>query len=350
MAPIPTLLAPPGKSTPYTIPAFSGELITIPTSNSTMRLLVTGAETSNAFAVVGTGGTQDDPIGFHFHREAHDVFLCLKGSINVWANDKARSLGPGDFASVPPGTIHQYQVTGAHSEFLGLILPGTWIEFFRFIGEPYLGPLFPTTDRRNPLEVLVPKLIAATEKFDMVPVRDKAQFPPQAWEASDETLPGVCENGGYFLREGTGEKRTVGGWVVRALARRQETNGRFSIWDVQGSEMREGLGSEKMLGFAETHHAIFVVEGTVEVVVGEEKVRVTAGETSFVPAGCRWRVGFGSRWGRVYVFANGGGIGEVMMELGEKYEHVGIPDAVEENGVDKARLEGLKETIKDLIF
>jgi quercetin dioxygenase-like cupin family protein len=67
-----------------------------------MRLLVTGKETDNAFAVVGTGGTFDKPIGFHYHKEAHDVFLCLKGKINVWANDTARSLGPGDFASVPP--------------------------------------------------------------------------------------------------------------------------------------------------------------------------------------------------------------------------------------------------------
>lgn len=74
----------------------------IPTSNSTMRLLVTGKETDNAFAVVGTGGTFDKPIGFHYHEEAHDVFLCLKGKLNVWANDKTRSLGPGDFASVPP--------------------------------------------------------------------------------------------------------------------------------------------------------------------------------------------------------------------------------------------------------
>lgn len=67
-----------------------------------MRLLVTGNETDNAFAVVGTGGTNDKPIGFHYHKEAHDVFLCLKGTSNVWANDEARSLGPGDFASVPP--------------------------------------------------------------------------------------------------------------------------------------------------------------------------------------------------------------------------------------------------------
>jgi quercetin dioxygenase-like cupin family protein len=53
-------------------------------SNSTMRLLVTGNETNNAFAIVGTGGTFDKPINFHYHNEAHNVFLCLEGTINVW--------------------------------------------------------------------------------------------------------------------------------------------------------------------------------------------------------------------------------------------------------------------------
>jgi quercetin dioxygenase-like cupin family protein len=107
MAPIEHLTTPPGKpSQPYVLPCYTGELWTIPTSNSTMRLLVTGKETDNDFAVVGTGGTFDKPIGFHFHKEAHDVFLCIKGKINVWANDQARSLSPGDFASVPPVCIH----------------------------------------------------------------------------------------------------------------------------------------------------------------------------------------------------------------------------------------------------
>lgn len=33
-------------------------------------------------------------------------------------------LGPGDFASVPPGVIHQYQILGHYTEFVGLIVPG----------------------------------------------------------------------------------------------------------------------------------------------------------------------------------------------------------------------------------
>jgi hypothetical protein len=76
--------------------------------------------------------------------------------------------------------------------FIGLIIPGGWEEFFRFVGEPYSGPLFPTNDKRNSFEVLIPKLMAATEKFDMIPVRDKAQFDPQPWDGSETKLPGVC--------------------------------------------------------------------------------------------------------------------------------------------------------------
>lgn len=90
----------PGKA--YTLKSFEGEIIYIPCSKSATRLLVTGKETEGAFALVGSGGSESSPIGFHFHREAHDVFLCLKGRVNVWAGDICRTMQPGDFASVPP--------------------------------------------------------------------------------------------------------------------------------------------------------------------------------------------------------------------------------------------------------
>lgn len=90
---------------PYTISTQDGEIIYIPLSKSATRLLVTGKETDNAFAIVSSGGSQSDPIGFHYHREAHDIFLCLQGNVNVWADDECRTLSAGDFASVPPVCI-----------------------------------------------------------------------------------------------------------------------------------------------------------------------------------------------------------------------------------------------------
>lgn len=92
----------------YTLKALEGEVIYIPCSKSVLRLLVTGKETSNAFALVGTGGSHGAPIGFHYHREAHDVFLCLKGSCNVWTGEDCRTMQPGDFASVPPVSKSQH--------------------------------------------------------------------------------------------------------------------------------------------------------------------------------------------------------------------------------------------------
>jgi quercetin dioxygenase-like cupin family protein len=89
----------------YALESLCGEIYYIPFSKSAMRLLVTGKVSDGAIALVSTGGSGGDPIGFHNHREAHDVFLCLKGQINVWANDQARTMGPGDFASVPPVCI-----------------------------------------------------------------------------------------------------------------------------------------------------------------------------------------------------------------------------------------------------
>ncbi|OBT56974.1 hypothetical protein VE04_02566 [Pseudogymnoascus sp. 24MN13] len=347
---IPTLTTPPGSSTPYKLPCFTGELWTIPTSKSTMRLLATAKETSNAFAVVGTGGTFDNPIGFHYHREAHDVFLCLKGTLNVWANDSARSLGPGDFASVPPNTVHQYQIASAHTEFVGLIIPGGWEEFFRFVGEPFSGPLFPTHDSRSPFEVLIPKLIAATEKFDMVPVREKASFDPQPWDGTESQLPGVCENGGYFLKADTGPKFATGGTIVRPLATRKESDGKFSIYCVEGSKLHDGKGLEKTtFKFEKTHHVIQVIEGLLSVVINGNQTIVGSMETVFIPAESEWRCAVHSVAAKYYVFANGGGIGEVLTGTGSPFEWVVVPEAGDLTGWDEKQLEGLQKELEFVI-
>jgi mannose-6-phosphate isomerase-like protein (cupin superfamily) len=232
-----------------------------------------------------------------------------------------------------------------HTEFIGLIIPGGWEEFFRFIGEPYVGPLFPTNDRRNPFEVLIPKLMAATEKFDMIPVREKAQFDPQPWDGTENKLPGVCEDGGYFLKDGTGDKWAVGGMVVRPLATRKETNGRFSIYSLEGSSLHVGKGLNKAVEFKDTHHAIQTVDGVVKLVIDGSEVKTTVGETTFVPAGTKWSFEAESTYARVYVFANGGGIGEVLQSVGSRYDFPTVPaDAVT---WDESKLKALES---DLMF
>ncbi|KAK3671570.1 hypothetical protein LTR78_008492 [Recurvomyces mirabilis] len=310
----------PGK--PYVISSQDGEIIYIPLSKSATRLLVTGKESENAFAMVASGGSQSDPIGFHYHREAHDVFLCLAGEVNVWAGDQCRIMTSGDFASVPPGTIHQYQVLGPHSEFAGLIVPGGWEEFFRFIGEPYSGPMWPMQDERNFFEVLLPRLKQAAEQFDMVPCPQHKQFEPQAWQSGDNRLPGIPEP--YFLKNATGPAYEVGGTVSRPLVTTAESYGKFAIGSIEAScqhqEASIFAGKEKSIRFDAVHHAFMVTQGAVEFhLESHTSSNLSAGDVIYVPKGTNFRFSTMSRFSKMYAFANGGGVVELLSRLGQKH-------------------------------
>lgn len=333
----------PGKSgQPYILESLCGEVIYIPLSKSATRLLVTGKESENAFAVVGTGGTSGDPIGFHFHREAHDVFLCLKGSVKIWAGDQCRILGPDDFASVPPGVVHQYQILGDRTEFVGLIVPGGWEEFFRFIGEPYDGPIFPLEDNRNFVEVLLPKLIAASEKFDMVPVRDHPGAEATPW-ADDEdcTLPGDLKP--YFLRAGTAPRWLLGGVICSILAGPAESAGRFSIGTIEGSSWHKDGPLSKEFIFEEVHHAFQIAEGTMEFRLGSQSAVLGPGETMYVPRGQSFSVTITSRYARSYVFISGTGLLTLLAQAGKSTQQMIIPEKA-----DTWDLSGLQASQKKL--
>jgi mannose-6-phosphate isomerase-like protein (cupin superfamily) len=77
----------------YVIPQLEGERITIPGSKGVFRILASAKQTNNRIAVF---------TGFHYHNEAHDVFLVTKGYLKLWNGDQCRIMGPGDFAYVPP--------------------------------------------------------------------------------------------------------------------------------------------------------------------------------------------------------------------------------------------------------
>ncbi|KAL3484195.1 RmlC-like cupin domain-containing protein [Aspergillus germanicus] len=337
MATLQTSTTPPeeaGKA--YALESLCGEIYYIPFSKSAMRLLVTGKVSDGTIALVSTGGSGGDPIGFHYHREAHDVFLCLKGHINVWANDQAHTMGPGDFASVPPGVIHQYQILGDRSEFIGLIVPGGWEDFFRFLGEPYAGAMWPVSDDRNPFEVLLPRLKEAAERFDMVPQPHVQPFAPQPWvDWKDNVLPGDLQP--YFLRAGTEPAYRLGGSVVRVLATTRESGGKFALGSIEGSLFHKNNILATRLVFPSVHHAFHIVEGTFGFDVDGAAVTLTAAETLYVPKGSMFNLCYRSRYAKAYIFASGGGLVELFAKAGDGYALPIIPEA--EGAVDLARLE-----------
>ena len=64
-----------------------------------------------------TGGRFDFMIGkidyltgppLHFHDEQDDTFYVIEGILAVQVSDDMYDLGPGDFATVPPGVPHTF--------------------------------------------------------------------------------------------------------------------------------------------------------------------------------------------------------------------------------------------------
>lgn len=86
----------------YIIDQLEGEHVTIPGSKGTFRILASSKQTNGGMAVFQSGAVLSDAPGFHWHAEAHDVFLVTKGFLKLWNGDKCRIMGPGDFAYIPP--------------------------------------------------------------------------------------------------------------------------------------------------------------------------------------------------------------------------------------------------------
>ena len=103
--PIRTHTTPPPSRGNYIIPQLGGEQLSIPGSKGTFRILASSKQTDGKISVFQSGAVLSDAPGFHYHKEAHDVFLVTKGFLKLWNGENCRIMGPGDFAYVPPVSL-----------------------------------------------------------------------------------------------------------------------------------------------------------------------------------------------------------------------------------------------------
>ncbi|KAF1982742.1 cupin domain protein [Aulographum hederae CBS 113979] len=332
---IPRLETPPSTSkSPYLLPQLTGELLSIPGSKGVFRVLASSAQTDGALSIFGSGSGLADAPGFHHHEEAHDVFLVTKGFQKLWVGERCLVMGPGDFASVPPGIIHNPEWLGPHTEGYGLVTPGDWLDFFRHISEPYSGPLIPEHDTRNLLQLLIPKIQAAAGKFDVVFHPHHQGCAVGEWMEEDERLPEGVEP--YFLRANTGPRWVCGGVLCRPFITTTQSGGKFAIASLESSSMLSSGPLLRPLRFEKTLHVFVVQEGTLGVVVeGGEEVRVTEGETLFLPRGVGFEMRWRSRFVRVWSFSDGDGVETLVREAGVQWEGVLIPEKVLESDLGR---------------
>ncbi|KAI1848418.1 hypothetical protein JX265_008800 [Neoarthrinium moseri] len=326
---IPLQSLPPDARTNYIIDQLEGERITLPGSKGAFRILASSKQTNGGIAVFTSGAVLSDAPGFHWHQEAHDVFLVTKGFLKLWNGDKCRIMGPGDFAYVPPTIIHNPELLGPHTETLGLVAPGDWVDFFRYVGEEYTGTIAPEADDRDLRSLLIPKLMAAKDRFDVHFQRDYKAPEVGDWLETESVLPDPGQP--YFLRANTGPRWLLGGVMSRPFINAAQCEGKFSISSIESSKVYGDSAFSGWISFSTVDHCFCVQEGLLKVKVRGDETwsEVREGQTVVIAAGQAFSLDFGSRYVRAVCFTNGPGIEYLIHAAGSPYSGFILPDSTE---------------------
>lgn len=226
---------------------------------------------------------------------------------------------------------------GPHTEILGLIAPGDWVDFFRYVSEPFHGLLVPEFDDRDLKSILMPKIMAAKDRFDVVFQRDYQPPEVSDWKDSENALPEALTP--YFLRANTGPRWMAGGVLSRPFVTGKQTGGKFAISSIESSKVYGPTIFSKALKFKDVDHCLCVQEGALVVKLGgktEETVR--EGETVVIPAGQSFTLEFATRFVRIISFTSGEGIEALIEKAGAPYKGFTLPDEApkfDEDGLEK---------------
>jgi mannose-6-phosphate isomerase-like protein (cupin superfamily) len=98
----------------------------------------------------------------HVHRELHDLFYVLDGTLILRDGDETIAAGAGTLACFPPGTVHTFSNPGDESvRFLNFNTPAGWEGYMRELGAAFAGGRPPTPDEMG--------RIASRYDFQVVP-------------------------------------------------------------------------------------------------------------------------------------------------------------------------------------
>jgi uncharacterized cupin superfamily protein len=123
------------ETTGYASPAGAGERIWI--VGDTMTLKATGERTGGSLVLLENVTAPGGGPPPHLHTREDEFFYVLDGSFEIRIGDELHAIGPGGFAYVPRGTIHNFRNTAeAPSRILVGFTPAGMEGFFRDSGRP----------------------------------------------------------------------------------------------------------------------------------------------------------------------------------------------------------------------
>lgn len=256
----------------------------------------------------------------------------MTGQMRVWVNGKPRDLIAGDFAMVPGYNNHSYQFIAQETEFMGLIQPAGFDDFFTNISSPwsprYNVPFPPDQPKPFPGATFA----AVAQSYDVQRINASISAAEgvwgeptggQDWHESNGTLPNDAKTP-YFLPNGAGPHHWLesAGAVISPLATAVQTAGNFTIAQVSLRKSdQHSLGNQTHWVSAD-HQFFYGMRGEVMVGVAGEQIRIITGDSLFVPAGTNVTISSSVNYSK-FLFCSGGpnGIDSQMIQSGKSWAY-----------------------------
>jgi quercetin dioxygenase-like cupin family protein len=298
------------------VPAREGERRTL--LGDVIITTVGAGQTNGQFSLIGNAGPRGArPIPMHFHEHEHEMFMPIRGTMQLWVAGESRILRPGDFGSVPEGVVHAYHFLGRHNQFLGYAMPGGFERMFRITGEPWDGYVHPAAGASGP---------PPFERFKQAEIEMHMKYVDdpyvEATDGPDDALPGACEP--YLLKAGEGDRRLLLDQVFTSIMRSEESDGQAALFHAQGP---------KGAVFPAHHHdetsvGIWVLDGALKLTIDDEQHVLIPGDFAYVPPGCVWSYVMGSHFTQLHVIATPAGVERLFARASEPYPHYVFPSHV----------------------
>lgn len=231
--------------------------------------------------------------------------------------------------------VHQPKLIDPYNETMGLVTPGTWVDFFRFVSDRYDGILADEFDNRNIVENLMPKFAVIKEKYDVVFQPHVQGGEVSEWTEADSKLPDGSE--AYYLRANTGPRYLLGGILSRPFITTKQSGGKFAITSIESSNGHPQTVLAKPFSFQEVHQVYSVLDGCIEATIDDKSNPVRAGETVFIPAGTKMSLNFIDKYTRFWSFSSGDGLETLIRMGGRQFPGTIVPDKADSVDIEAVR-------------
>ena len=204
--------------------------------------IATHATTGGELCAAMVTGEKGATSALHRYSAAHECLVVMAGVLDLQRGEQLTWLTPGDFASIPAGTVHGYTMRGHRTSLLMWSVGGE------------------TVAQQGDTEfVQSPAGTQATAVGSQVPV-------------------GIVP---YTLEAGEGERMLTGDQLFVFLANNTSTGGSFISLTTQGPR-----GERIPKHFHEKHtENFFCLEGRMTMWVGDEEIELHTGDFVHAPPG-----------------------------------------------------------------